>query len=231
VRFGRRDPGFVIAATGLLLEARIAGRSANVRPVAGGGCATRLAGLIERAIADGGQAVASFGIAGALSQGLKPGARVIGNEVVNAGKVYRADATWTLWLERQLCPAATRRIAGLNHALSIPAEKRAFEAATGAAAVDMESHIVADLATRHGLPFAVIRVIADPVSRALPPAALAGMRPDGATDVGACLRSLVRNPGQVPALVSVVLDTARAMPQLLRCMQLLGPGLGFFDRG
>jgi hypothetical protein len=101
--------------------------------------------------------------------------------------------------------------------------------ATGAAAADMESHIVAELAARHELPFAVIRVIADPVSRILPPAALVGMRPDGTTDIGACLRSLVRDPAQVPDLVGVALDAGRAMRQLLRCVQLLGPGLGFFN--
>jgi adenosylhomocysteine nucleosidase len=225
------DPGFVIAATGLLAETRIAARSAHVRTVAGGGGAIRLAALIERAIAEGGRAIASFGIAGGLSEHLKPGACLIGSEVVGAGKLYRADAPWTAWLRRRLCSAALHRIAGVDQALPTPAEKRALNAATGAVAVDMESHIVADFATRHGLPFAVIRVIADPVSRTLPAAALAGMRPDGTTDIGACLRSLVRHPAQVPALVAVALDTGRAMRQLLRCVHLLGPGLGFFDRG
>ena len=225
----RCDAGFVIAATGLLAEARIAARSGHVRPVAGGGSATRLAALIERAIAEGGRAIASFGIAGGLSEDLKPGACLIGSEVMDARKLYRADPTWTAWLGERLCPTAVHRIAGVDEALSTPTEKRALNAAAGAVAVDMESHIVADFATRHGLPLAVIRVIADPVSRALPPAALAGMRPDGTTDIGACLRSLVRHPAQAPALVAVALDTGRAMRQLLRCVQLLGPGLGFFD--
>jgi adenosylhomocysteine nucleosidase len=230
VNFRRLDPGFVIAATGLLAEARIAARSGRVRTVAGGGSATRLAALIEDATAEGGRAIASFGIAGGLSEDLKPGACLIGSEVVHSRKLHRADAEWTARLARELCPAAPYRIAGVDQALSTPAEKRALNAATGAVAVDMESHIVADFATRHGLPFAVIRVIADPVSRTLPPAALTGMRPDGTTDTGACLRSLVRNPAQVTALVGVALDAGRAMRQLLRCVQLLGPGLGFFDR-
>ena len=126
------------------------------------------------------------------------------------------------------CGPALHRIAGVDQALSIPAHKRALNAATGAAAVDMESHIVADLAARHGLPFAVVRVIADPVSRGLPRAALVGMRSDGTTDVGACLRSLVRDPAQLPALVRVAVDTSRAMLQLLRCVQYSGPGPRLF---
>jgi adenosylhomocysteine nucleosidase len=225
----RRRPGFVIAATGLQAEARIAAKSANVRAVAGGGSATCLAALVERAIAEGGRAIASFGIAGALSEELKSGVCLIGSEVVHSGEIYNTDPAWMARLARELCPAVPRRIAGVDQALSTPADKRALNLTTGAAGADMESHIAADLAARHALPFAVIRVIADPVSRILPPAALVGMRPDGTTDIGACLRSLVRNPAQVPDLVAVALDAGRAMRQLLRCVQFLGPGLGFFN--
>ncbi|HEY7550367.1 MAG TPA: phosphorylase [Hyphomicrobiaceae bacterium] len=228
---GPTDPGFAIAATGLLAEARIAARCGRLRPVASGGSATRLVGLIEAAVAEGGRAIASFGVAGGLREDLRPGSCLIGSEVVHGGVVYRADATWTTRLARRVGAATLHRIAGADEVLSRPAEKRALSAASGAAAVDMESHVVADVAARHGLPFAVVRVIADPAGRSIPQAALAGMRPDGTTDVGACLRSLVRNPAEVPALAWVAVDTARAMLRLVRCVQLAGPGLGFFDRG
>lgn len=227
----RQGCGFVIAATGLLAEARIAARSGGVRAVASGGSATRLAELIEGAIEGGARAIASFGIAGGLSEDLKPGTCVIGSEVVYAGAIYRADAAWTARLGRRVCAATLDRIAGVDEVLSHPTGKRALNAATGAAAVDMESHIVAALALRHKLPFAVVRVIADWVERRVPQAALVGMRSDGATDVGACLRSLALNPSQAPALAAIAVDTARAMLQLFRCVQLMGPGLGFFDRG
>jgi nucleoside phosphorylase len=199
--------------------------------VASGGSATHLAGLIEAAVADGGRAIASFGIAGGLREDLRPGSCLIGSEVVHGGVVYRADAAWTTRLGTRVGAAGLHRIAGVDGVLSHPAEKRALCAATGAAAADMESHVVADVAARHGLPFAVVRVIADPAGRRVPQAALAGLRPDGTTDVGACLRSLVRNPAEVPPLAWVAVDTARAMLRLLRCAQLAGPGLGFFDRG
>jgi hopanoid-associated phosphorylase len=199
--------------------------------VASGGSAIRLVELIETAIAEGGRAIASFGIAGGLSEDLRPGTCLIGSEVVHKGVVYRADAAWTARLGTRVGAAALHRIAGVDEALSRPAEKRTLGAATGAAATDMESHVVADVAARHGLPFAVVRVIADPAGRSIPQAALAGMRPDGTTDVGACLRALVRNPAEIPALAWVAVDTARAMLRLFRCVQLAGPGLGFFDRG
>jgi adenosylhomocysteine nucleosidase len=95
----------------------------------------------------------------------------------------------------------------------------------------MESHIAAELAARHGLPFAVLRVIADPVERQLSPAALVGMRPDGEIDIAAVITSLARNPTQLRALMGLAFDTRRAFAELLRCQDLLGPRLGFGDLG
>jgi len=259
VNTARREPGFVIAATGLMVEAWIAASSASVKTVVSGGRATELAGLLDAAVAEGGRAIVSFGIAGGLSEDLPPGTCLVGSEVVHAGKLYRADAAWSGHLaqrltipnlegveprcRRQACRRqpggqATRlrpcrhRLAGVDRVLSIPCDKRALGAATGAAAVDMESHVVADLAARHGLPFAVLRVIADPVGRAIPAAALEAMRSDGTLGTAvACVRSLVRHPGQVPALFRVAVDTSRALLALRRCVRSLGPGLGFFERG
>lgn len=121
------------------------------------------------------------------------------------------------------------RIAGVDRPLSDVSEKRALHAETGAVAADMESHIVGRIAAESGLPFAILRVIADPAERQLPPAALVGMRRDGAIDFRAVLGSLVANPSQLPALMQLTVDTGRARATLLRCHNLLGPGLGFGD--
>ncbi len=63
------------------------------------------------------------------------------------------------------------------------------------------------------------RVIIDPVDRALPPAALIDLRPDGTPDVSRVLRSVLRNPCQVPALLRVA--------ALRAGRQHLGDGLRF----
>jgi hypothetical protein len=63
----------------------------------------------------------------------------------------------------------------------------------------MESHIAA--AEAHGLPFAACGVIIDPAHRVLPPAALVNLRPDGTPDIAAVLRSVIRQPYQLPALL------------------------------
>jgi adenosylhomocysteine nucleosidase len=221
--------GFVIAATGLRAEGRIAALSDDVRAVAGGGDGARLAQLIERLIAEGGQAIISFGLAAGLAPSLAPGTCLVGGKVVHAGRAYRADAAWAAHIETMLGITEPVAIAGVDYPLTSALAKRALNAETGAVAADMESHIVAQLATRHGLPFAVLRVIADPAERAIPSAALVGMLRDGGIDGLAVLGSLVKHPGQLPALLRLVADTRAAMAGLLRCHDLLGPGLGYRD--
>jgi adenosylhomocysteine nucleosidase len=222
-------PGFVIAATGLRAEARIAGRSARVRAVAGGGDGARLAQLIERSVAEGGRAIISFGIAAGLAPDGAAGACLVGGEVVHAGRSYGADAAWAARLEERLGGTGPVKVAGVDQPLTSVCEKRALHAHSGAVAADMESHIVARLATQHGLPFAVLRVIADPAEQEIPPAALAGMASDGGIDVLGVLGSLVKDPSQLPGLLRLAADTRGAMAELLRCHNLLGPGLGFGD--
>ncbi len=225
--------GFVIAVGGLRAEARIAARSGGVKTVAGGGGARRLGGLIQEQIARGGRAIISFGISAGLAPGLDAGTCVIGSEVVSESDRTRYAVTrrWTAALRSQLNEAEYAPIAGVDRALVEPAEKLALHGRTQAVAADMESHIAAELAVRHNLPFAVLRVIADPVERQLPPAALVGMRQDGEIDIGAVLASLARNPTQLRALMGLAFDTRRAFAALLRCNDLLGARLGFGDLG
>jgi hopanoid-associated phosphorylase len=224
-------PGFVIAATGLGGEARIAARSAHVVAVAGGGDGARLATLIHEQIAQGGRALISFGICAGLAPGLPAGTCLVGREAVHGGAGYATDTAWAARIRVGMGALDLVTIAGVDRPLIGAADKKALRAATGAAAADMESHIVARIAKEHRLPFAVLRAVADPAERNIPAAALKGMRPDGSLNVGAVLGSLAQSPGQLPALLRVASDTRRALAALLRCHDLLGPGLGFGDLG
>ena len=138
---------------------------------------------------------------------------------------------WASRLKTAIARAEMARIAGVDRPLSGVSEKRALHAESGAAAADMESHIVGRIAAESGLPFAILRVIVDPAERRLPPAALVGMRSDGAIDFRAVLTSLAASPSQLPAVMRLTVDTGRARATLLRCHNLLGPGLGFGDLG
>jgi adenosylhomocysteine nucleosidase len=122
-------------------------------------------------------------------------------------------------------------IAGVDAPIADAASKTALFAATGAAAVDMESTIVARAALRHGLPFAILRVIADPAHRPLPNAALVAMRADGEVDLAAVLGALIRDPFQLPALIRLALDSGGAFSALVRARALLGADFASADLG
>ena len=122
----------------------------------------------------------------------------------------------------QLGEAHVGTIVGSDTIVASVAEKQALYAATGALAVDMESHIAARVAERHGLPFAIVRAISDTADHALPPAALVGMRPDGGMALGAVLASLARDPRQLTALIRTGRDAGRAFAALRRVRDVLG---------
>src|SRR5262249_3904420 len=96
-----------------------------------------------------------------------------------------------------------------------------------AVAVDTESHVAARIAAAHRIPFAACRAVIDPAHSVLPPAAMYGLRHDGTADVLAVLRSVVRQPSQLPALTRTALDARVAAGALRRGRRLLGAGLGF----
>ena len=128
----------------------------------------------------------------------------------------------------------TGAIAGSDAMVVDAVGKAALHIATGALAVDMESHVAAAFAAVHKLPFAALRVISDGADRALPKAAQAGMKPDGGMDVLAVLKALARDPRQLPALIRTGLEAEVAFRQLalLNRHHLLGRlGVGDPDLG
>ena len=219
----------VLAVSGLASETEIA-RGPGVVVLAGGGDTTRLAAEIEDQIRGGVGALISFGIAGGLEPGLTPGTVLIAGAIHDGMTRLVADPAWVADLARALPRARVAEIAGVDEAVSDVASKAALGGRTGAQAVDMESHIVGRLATRHRLPFTALRVVSDPAERALPPAALAGMAPDGSTDVGAVLLSLLREPRQLPGLIRTALDFRAALEALRASRRGLSPRLAFDGR-
>ena len=220
--------GAVVAVCGLTSEARIA-RGAGVRTIAGGGRSTALARAIEEEIEAGACGLISFGVAGALVAGLAPGSLVIPEVVVHGAANYRTDPRWSAALAACLPGAHRGMLAGSDSIAATREEKVALHLATGAAIVDMESHVAARLAARHGLPFAVLRAVADPLDRALPAAALVAMDANGGLALGAVLASLLRDPRQLPRLLRIGLDAQRALRSLDRAHRALGVRLGYPD--
>ncbi|RKK02445.1 hopanoid-associated phosphorylase [Pseudoroseomonas wenyumeiae] len=213
----------ILAATGLHREARILAAT-GVQPIPGGGDAARLEAELNR-LAPSARGIISIGIAGALAPGLRPGDWVVA-EMVLGDEAAATDAAWAARLAAALPGARIGTMLGQDAMAAEAAAKAALHRATGALTVDMESHVAARVARRHGLPLAVARVVSDAARRTLPQAACVGMRPDGGVDLPAVLRALARAPWQLPALVRTGWEAELAFRALLRGHHLIGPGLG-----
>jgi hopanoid-associated phosphorylase len=214
----------MIVVVGLEFEARIAAGLGAQVICSGDG--QHLAATLSRAITHDCRGLVSFGVAGGLAPHLEPGDCVVGSAVLTEDGRLETDKEWSQTLLQTIPDAIHGTIMGVPAPVADPQAKRALYAKTGAVAVDMESHVVAQVAKARGLPVAAIRVITDPAVRALPQAALAAMRPNGTTDIVAMLRFVMRQPHQVPALLRTALDARAARATLVRGRQLLGPGLG-----
>ncbi len=199
-------------------EARIARRLGW--PVAiGGGTAAGAQRAAAALVAQGIDALVSFGLAGGLDPALRPGSLLVASAVVLDGRHYLADAALSL----RLGGMTSHAVLGAMSIAASPALKQRLHAETGAAAVDLESGAVAREASASGLPFAVLRAVCDPAGFALPPAALAALDAGGAIGIGRVLASLAASPGQLPALFRLAGDAAAARAALLgRVRRLAG---------
>jgi adenosylhomocysteine nucleosidase len=201
----------IIAVTCLSFEAQVAaGPGVSVLF----GAAQRYIDKLEAAVEAGGSGIISIGIAGGLAPGLSPGDWVIASGVIADGVRIPTDNRWSQKLLTALPGAVHADISGVDAPVVAEADKRALHETHGTVACDMESHIAARIAARHGVPFAACRVIIDPAERTLPPAALVGMRADGRPDVLAVVRSLCQQPRQMFSLLRVVADLRAARTAL-----------------
>jgi adenosylhomocysteine nucleosidase len=217
----------VIAFVGMAFEAKIAA-GPGVLVV----CRNNrrdLATVAGSAARKGYRGIISFGVAGGLAANLRTGDWVVASHVLESQITRSTDAAWSNSLLEAIAGASYAPILGVDAPVAEPTMKRDLHLATGAAAVDMESHMVARLAAAHGLAFAAMRVIVDPHDRAIPPAAVLGMGRNGGADIWAVLRNLVAHPSQLSLLARVAADAIAARAELLRVRRLLGPHFGLAD--
>jgi len=191
---------------------------------------TRARAEAARLIAEGAVGLVSFGLAGGLSPALASGDLVLADAVVLPdGERIATDLAWRSRLSARIEIAGRAphqaAVAGSDRLLATVAAKRALFAATGALAVDMESHAVAEVAHAAGRPFLVLRAIADPADQALPRAATVALGPGGEVRLLAVVRALLDRPAELPALLRLGRQSRRALAALRRVVLLAGPGL------
>jgi adenosylhomocysteine nucleosidase len=196
--------------------------------ICSGGDSQQLQSLLETLDPSAFRAVISFGLAGGLDPALRPGDLIVASQVTANARTWHATLTLAGALASALHAKGTKleSVAGVEAPVMDPASKAALRAATGAAAVDMETHIAASFADNNKLPWAALRVICDPAERELPTLARQALKPDGSIDYVAVVKSLATDPAQIPALMATARDTATAMFALRRAGRLLGPGFG-----
>ncbi len=224
----------IAIVVGMKAEGRIANVGRDLTIVGGGSAAQVEAGLaraMHQAKSQGRplQGVLSFGVAGGLAAHLRPGDIILPHAVRCGEEAYLCHQGWVSSLSRRLPQAHSGALLGADIAVGCPDAKRHLHRTHDALAVDMESHGAARFAKRQGLPFAALRAIADPQHRALPPAALVGMKSDGSTDITAVLAALARRPAQLRRLVQTAFDARAGMAALLGSRRLLGAFFGFED--
>ncbi|HZT88434.1 MAG TPA: hypothetical protein VFA12_10730 [Stellaceae bacterium] len=212
----------VLCTSGLAAEAKIA-RLAGLPVIMGAADPDRTAAMIEIAAADA-TCLVSFGIAGALAPRLRPGTVVVSGEVIAEQQRWEVEPSFRAQIAR-----FAREIGGIEGPVygadSIVAtsygKARAW-ARTGALVVDLESAVVARAATAVGIPFLVVRAVADPARRNLPHAALIPLGQDGKPEIRRILASALRRPHQIGRLLVLRRETQRALAALVGPARALG---------
>ncbi|QJU57516.1 hopanoid-associated phosphorylase [Sphingomonas sp. AP4-R1] len=222
---GHVSGGHVVLATGFNREVACVAGLAGVVPVAGGGDPVALRARIEAA-ARGAAGIVSFGMTGALVDGLVIGDWVVADRL--AGALDRAcDPAWVKALAAKLPGAHVGGFFADGRMIDTVAEKLALGERHRALAVDMESHVAGMVAAERGLPFAIVRCVSDGARHLLPHAITVSMRPDGGVDGKAMMRSLAARPAQVADVARTAAGFAKAMRELKRGAIRIGPRMAF----
>lgn len=212
--------------TGLAFEAQCLAdlaREVDLHVRVSGADSRRAKSESDALIAAGCTALLSFGIAGGLDPALSPGALVVATSVIDpAGRRLPASADWSDRLAARLGDARRGAIAGTDIMITQPPLKRRLHIDTHALAVDMESHAVAHAATTAGIPFAVLRAIADHAETRLPQWLSGVVKPDGSIRPFAVAAQIVLKPWEIGTLIGLGRANTQATAALRRAVSLLG---------
>ncbi len=187
--------------------------------------------LGARALCEAGaNALAGWGLAGGLDPALPAGTILLPAAVRGRGEErFNTDRPWRERLTQALSSrgrVSNAELLSSERALgSIEEKARAF-AATGAAAVDMESLSIARIASEQNLPFIAVRVIVDTALDSLPRAVTAAADRSGHLQIGRLIGSLARSPrelGSVLRLANRFRAANRSLALIARTRTLVPP--------
>lgn len=212
--------GHVVVATGFNREVETI-RQPGVVVIAGGGDPIGLRAKLEQAAA-GAAGIISYGMTGALVDGLAIGDWVIGDRLSGAIELD-CDPDWREALLARLPGARLGGFFADGRMVDTVAEKLALGERHNAMAVDMESHVAGAIAAERGLPFAIVRCVSDGARHLLPHAITVSMRPDGGVNTRAMFASLAARPAQLADVARTTAGFTKAMRELKRGAAQIGP--------
>lgn len=194
--------------TGLVSEVRALAGVSGVRALCLGPGPDKAEAAARAVLAEGARALVSAGICGALDPVLRPGDVILPAHVVDRHhdrRAWPADADWHAAVAAALAAGHGRPVIGSLLGSDRPVVsvegKRHLADRTGCVAVDMESHAVARVAADAGVPFLVLRAVADTAQDALPPWLGGMLDRDGTPNAGVALRRLLAGPWRLPGLL------------------------------
>ena len=168
----------------------------------------------------GATALAVFGVAGALTPGLRSGTLLCPPRIFDEqGRDYTPTPSWRAALSQRL-EAAGLALTMEGSLLSLPvpllsaADKTAMRDRHMAVAVDMESAAVAAVANERHLPFVVLRAIVDESHDEIPLELQAGIDAWGRPQLAHLLVAMARHPAllkHLPGLASRMGKATRAL--------------------
>jgi len=205
----------VLCTSGLAAEAEIA-LAAGFSVVLGAGDRDRTAALVAEAAVQT-DCLISFGIAGGLSPELKAGTVIVSGEVISEQCNWAIQPRYRRQLTEfaQSIGAVEGPVFGARAIIGTKAEKRRAWTMTRSLAVDLESEIVARIAASLGIPFIVLRAIADTAHRNLPPASLVPLSADGTPHLSRVFGSVLRRPSQLVEMIGLAREARTALSALI----------------
>ena len=195
------------------------------------GAKSERAGILAKGLADEGcNGLLSFGMAGGLKAGLLPGSIIIASSVtMPGGGVLETTRKWRSRLHSIIGSydnVSIAPIAGSAKIINTPKSKKELGLSTTAVAVDMESHIVGAVAEKAGIPFMIIRAVADPAEYSIPDWLPGNISEQGTPKYAAILAGLAANPWDLFRLAQLSHDSRLALNALRKVSSRLGPLFG-----
>jgi adenosylhomocysteine nucleosidase len=175
--------------------------------IASGMGSARATDAARRLVKAGARALVSWGTAGALAAHLRPGTLLLPRAVSSHDqRRYTVDNVWRTRLHDRLnayLTIDTGVITSSDAIIDSPEAKSAMLSDTGAAAVDMESAAIAEVAQAASVPLLIVRAVADTASLSVPTFIADVTDEYGKLRVLPFAGAVLREPSVIPRLLAL----------------------------